>query len=79
MSSSITCLGFLVMFNCQVPDPPKPTVVVCPPVVEWSAQDQAAAAAELAKLPAGHPLRAMAIVTVKQRDVVKACQRARGP
>lgn len=74
--SLMMCFGILVTV-CQVPDPPKPTVVVCPPLVEWRAPDQRAAAAELRKLPAGHPLRKMAAVTVDQRDAIRTCEKAR--
>lgn len=70
----VWCFGFLVM-ACQQPAPPKPTVVVCPPLIEWKASDQAAAADALAALPAGHPLRRMSVVTVRQRSVVRACKR----
>lgn len=71
------CFGIFVMI-CQPADPPKPSVVVCPPVVQWSAGDQKAASAELKKLPAGHPLRVMATVTVRQRDINRACETAKG-
>lgn len=74
--STMPCFGLLVVMFCQQPDPPKPTAVVCPPLVEWNVGDQQSAGAELAKLPAGHPLRKMAVVAVKQRSVVTACQKA---
>lgn len=73
MNAMTLCFGILVMV-CQDKEPPKPTVVICPPVVEWRAADQAAAATELQKLPAGHPLRTMAVKAIKQRDLVKTCQ-----
>lgn len=77
--TTITCMGFafiVASITCELP--PQPTAIVCPPVVEWSAAKQKAAAAELRKLPAGHPLRDMAVIAIKQRDVVKACEAARG-
>lgn len=73
---NVVCIGILVMV-CQFPDQPKPTSIVCPPVVEWSQADQIAAARELNSLPKSHPLRKMAVAAVKQRDVVRACQKAR--
>jgi hypothetical protein len=64
--------------GCLLPaEPPKPTVVVCAPLVEWPAADQRAAAARLKQLSPGDPLRKMAVVTVKQRDLVKACEKAK--
>lgn len=77
MSGVITCVGLIFIMQCQMPEPPRPTVVVCPSLVPWEAAEQAAAADALAALPAGHPLRRMATVTVKQRDLVRRC-RARG-
>lgn len=77
----IECFGVAVVgayLRCNVPDPPKPTSVVCPPVIAWSPADQGSAADELEKLPPGHPLRKLAAVNVAQRAVVKACQRAKG-
>jgi hypothetical protein len=78
--ASITCTGFafiIASITCELP--PQPTAVVCPPVVAWPAAKQQAAAAELRKLPAGHPLREMGVVAIKQRDVVKACKGAAAP
>jgi hypothetical protein len=68
------CTGFVLIYaflTCE--EPTKPTAVVCPPLVGWSKTEQAGAAAELRKLPAGSPLRRMAAVNIKQRDVVRAC------
>jgi hypothetical protein len=65
--------------GCLMPAPPaQPTVVVCAPLVEWSKPDQQAAAARLKQLPAGDPLRKMGVVLVKQRNLVKACDRSKG-
>lgn len=75
MTDLILCFGFVVAFVCQPPAPSHTTTIVCPPVVEWSSSDQSAAAAELKKLPQGHPLRRMGVVAVKQRDIVRACQK----
>jgi hypothetical protein len=76
--STMPCFGLLVVMFCQQPDdPPKPTAVVCPPLVEWNAGDQQSAGAELSKLPAGHPLRKMAVAAVKQRAVVSECIKAK--
>ena len=75
--TTFSCLGFLFFMHCQMPEPVQPTVVVCPPVVDWAASDQQAAAAELEKLPAGHPLRKMATINFQQRKAVKACQAAK--
>lgn len=73
----ILCIGLLIFNVCDVPDPPKPTTVICPPVVEWKTSDQMAAAASLNALPVGHPLRKMAAIAVKQRDIMRACQKAK--
>ena len=73
---NVVCIGILVTV-CQIPDPPKPTSVVCPPVVEWKTADQQAASVSLRGLPPGHPLRKMAIVAVKQRDLIKRCRASR--
>lgn len=75
--STVMCFGIGILMACNVPDPPRPTSVVCPPVVEWRTADQKAAAKELEKLPAGHPLRVMARNAVKQRDLVKTCNSAK--
>lgn len=75
MSGGATiCFGIFIMV-CPGTVPTEPTAIVCPPLVGWSAGDQQRAAAELRKLPAGHPLRKMAAVTVKQRNLVRECQR----
>lgn len=72
---NVVCIGILVTV-CSFPDPPKPTSVICPPVVAWSGADQKAAAVSLGGLPAKHPLRTMAIVAVKQRDLARRCAAA---
>lgn len=74
MSGLALCFGIGFMV-CQMPAPPNPTAVVCPPVVSWDAKDQRAAADALAQLPAGHPLRKMGVMAVKQRDLVRACKK----
>lgn len=71
------CFGLLVVMFCEGNDTPKPTSVICPPVVEWKAPDQQAAAAALKELPPGHPLRKMASVTVQQRNINRACTGAK--
>lgn len=72
---NVICWGFLgIVSVCDVPDPPKPTAVICPPVIEWKKADQQAAAEALANLPAGHPLRKMSVVAIRQRDVNRACR-----
>jgi hypothetical protein len=76
--ATITCTGFafiVASITCEVP--PQPTAIVCPPVVEWRAVDQKAAGAALAALPAGHPLRTMGVVAIKQRDLNKRCLQER--
>lgn len=73
--ASITCTGFafiVASITCELP--PQPTTIVCPPLVEWQAKDQQAAGSALAALPAGHPLRKMGIITLKQRDIIKRCK-----
>jgi len=73
--TTITCTGFafiVASITCELP--PQPTTIVCPPLVEWQAKDQQAAGQALAALPAGHPLRKMGVVAIKQRDVVKRCK-----
>jgi len=73
-TGAIVCFGIGIMI-CPLPPSSSGTAIVCPPLVGWAAKDQQSAAAELRKLPPGHPLRKMAAVTVKQRDLVKACER----
>jgi hypothetical protein len=73
--AAIVCFGIGIMI-CPVSPPTNTTKIVCPPLVGWSTADQKAAALELRKLPAGHPLRKMGVVTVKQRDLVRACERS---
>lgn len=50
------------------------TVTVCAPLVLWTKEEQQAAAVELRKLPAKHPLRVMNQRYVKQRDLVRTCK-----
>jgi hypothetical protein len=83
MTPETFCLGAFLHGACLglgavAPAPPSATVVVCPPLAEWSATEQARAGQALAALPAGHPLRRLAAVTVKQRDLVKRCQAEKG-
>lgn len=78
MSTGLICFGIGILMRCMPLDaaPAQTATIVCPPLVGWAASDQKAAALELKKLPAGHPLRKMAVVTVRQRNLVKACERS---
>lgn len=67
----IECIGFIVV-HCTIPD--NPTVVVCPPVIEWRADVQKRAAAELRALPKGSALAELTARAIEQRDVNKRCK-----
>lgn len=74
-----TCIGLLVFFTCDIPEPPKPTAVVCPPVIEWPADLQKRAAAELKALPPGAALRKVVPLAIDQRDINRRCKAAAPP
>jgi len=48
-------------------------VSVCPPVIEYDAETQKQAAAELRKLPKGSPLALMVVDYKKTRDALRLC------
>lgn len=76
--STITCTGFAFIFaqlTCTVPDTPPPAVV-CPPVRTWSRDFQHQIADELRAAP-NSALAKVAIQTIGDRDVARACQRTR--
>jgi hypothetical protein len=47
--------------------------IVCPPVIEWPADLQRRAAAELRALPKGSALSEVARRAIEQRDVNRRC------
>lgn len=77
------CLGELVViFGVNVcfgplAAPVRPSVVVCPPVVEWSASLQKRLAAELRASPADSAVRAAVALAVQQRDLNRRCVSAK--
>lgn len=72
--TGMECFGFLVYMHCQLAEPPKPTVVVCPPVVEWPSDLQKRAAQELGNLPPGAALNDVVALAIRQRDVNRRCK-----
>lgn len=73
----IECIGFIVV-HCTIPD--KPSVVVCPPVIEWRVDLQKRAAAELRNLPKGSALAEITSRAIEQRDVNRRCKASKkGP
>jgi hypothetical protein len=54
----MVCIGLLIMF-CQTAGPAPAPAVRCPPLAAYSATAQAAAAAELRRLPPGSPVAAL--------------------
>lgn len=74
---STLCFGLFVMF-CM-PEGGKATTVVCPPIIEISPSLQKRTAAELKKLPSDSALREFAARSIEQRDVNRACLKAKNP
>lgn len=64
-------LGLLVMI-CRLEAAPPPAVV-CPPVRAWSRAFQQRVAAELRAAPPDSALAAVAIQSIGDRDVARAC------
>lgn len=73
---SITCIGFLVFFECQMPPPPPP-VVVCPPLTRWASDYQARLAREMAALPSGSALSWAMQEHLRLRDQIRKCRAAK--
>lgn len=71
------CVGLLVMV-CQLQVATPAPAVVCPPVRTWSREFQKRVAAELRAVPPDSALAAVAIQTIGDRDVARACARS-GP
>lgn len=75
MSGTMVCVGFFGLYmQCQIPETPQTTTIVCPPVVATSAAVQKATAARLKALPPGDPLRRFAQAAVKQQQLVRKCR-----
>lgn len=73
------CYGFLgFVMECQFEQPPKPTTVVCPPVIEWRADLQKRAAAELKALPKGSATAELMDRAIEQRNVNRRCLETKG-
>lgn len=71
----MTCTGWAfiaVQLTCTMPDPVP--AVVCPPVRSWSAEFQKRVAAELRERP-DSALAAVAIQSIGDRDIARACAR----
>lgn len=74
----LECVGVAFIYaqmTCTEVKAPPP-VAVCPPMVEWSPGLQARAADEMAANP-GSALAEIAIKAIQQRDILRACKRAR--
>lgn len=54
---------------------PTPPITACPPVVEYSREQQARAAGELEALPPGAELREMMADYKRTRDQLRVCAR----
>lgn len=67
------CFGLLV-YACPIEEPPKTTTVVCPPVIEWRADLQKRAAAELRTLPSGSATAELVARAIEQRNVNRRCK-----
>lgn len=72
---NMTCVGFLVFFSCQIPAA-APSAVVCPPVRTWTRDFQKQVAAELRVAP-NSALAQVAVQSIGDRDVARACAKAR--
>jgi hypothetical protein len=75
---TLNCTGFALLFvqlTCTE-TAPAPPAVVCPPVRAWSKEFQRQVAAEL-KAARGSALARVAIEAIGDRDVARACARAR--
>jgi hypothetical protein len=66
------CFGILLVF-CEPQVASRGAVIVCPPIVEWSADLQRRAAVELRVLPKGSALREVVQRAIEQRDVNRRC------
>ncbi len=69
------CVGLLVMI-CQIQVAAPLPAVVCPPMRTWSREFQKQIAAELRVAPPASALAAVAIQTIGDRDVARACARS---
>lgn len=70
----LTCTGFLFWMECTAPAPP--SVVVCPPVVQWEGDLQKRAAKELRQLPPNSALGTLTARAIEQRDINRRCLNA---
>lgn len=68
------CIGVLIVY-CFA-QTAGGTAVVCPPVRPWTPAFQKQVAVELRAAPQGSALAQVAIQTVGDRDVARACQKA---
>lgn len=66
------CLGIMI---CRLEASPPPAVV-CPPVRTWSPQFQKRLAVELRAARPDSALAAVAVQSIGDRDVARACARA---
>lgn len=64
-------LLLLALASCTAPPP----ITACPPIVEYSAKQQARAADELDALPADAELREMMVDYKWMRDQARVCAR----
>jgi hypothetical protein len=73
MNIVFNCVGFIYM-TCTMPMPSHTTTVVCPPLIEISADVQKRAREELLQLPPNSGLRRFVARSIEQRDVVRRCK-----
>jgi hypothetical protein len=74
---TFTCTGFVfIVAQLTCTDAAPPPAVVCPPVRTWSRDFQRQVAAELRAAP-GSALATVAIQSIGDRDVARACRARR--
>jgi hypothetical protein len=76
--TTLTCTGFVfIVAQLTCTDGAPPPAVVCPPVRTWSRDFQKQVAAELKAAP-NSALARVAVQSIGDRDVARAC-RKKGP
>lgn len=71
--ASLTCIGFLVVFQCDLPPPPPP-VVVCPPMPAWSKAYQSKLADEAEALSPNSAIASQLREHIQLRDRIRRCR-----
>jgi hypothetical protein len=74
---TLTCTGFVfIVAQLTCVDASPPPAAVCPPVRTWSREFQRQVAREMRAAP-GSALAQVAIDAIGDRDIARACARAR--